>query len=502
MSWSWEKRWLGVSFAIAVAALLGTGLGKGQQAAQLEEMAQRSQISRAVLEPLAALQQVLAKAAIRQQDYLQAGDEEAIAAYFEEVEVAGELLEEIADWEAEYRIYSEDLATLKLRAEERLDILNLGLELARRQVSTPKLQLELFLEQQKLQQEMEAIAGDILAAEWEEQQVWFDEQSEGRGEFWVWLDWGSRWLCVAWMGSAFWVLQREWLMREGSESALSETKRDLLSTIRRQAAEISELNLARDSERDRRATIETRYEAMVQEREIDDVKLRFFSLASHELRTPLSTILVSAQLLSGAGEKWSEEKKQRNLDRIQASAKAMTQLLADMLTLTRAEAGKLEFSPQLLPLIEQCQASLEEVRFTHATQHDLQFQYRASCPQAYLDEKLWRSVFINLVTNAIKYSPEGSEVCIFLENNPGQTRLEVRDRGIGIPTEDRRSLFESFHRGQNVDHIPGTGLGLAVVKKSVEMHGGTISVESELGVGSTFRVEIPWDEQHLDPDSL
>lgn len=229
------------------------------------------------------------------------------------------------------------------------------------------------------------------------------------------------------------------------------------------------------------------------EREINELKLRFFSMASHEFRTPLSTILISAQLLENSSKEWSEEKKLKNLYRIQSAAKTMTQLLTDILTLTRAESGKLEFNPEPLNIENFCQSLVEEIEFSTRAQQNIFFISQCVGKSACMDEKLLRSIFTNLLSNAIKYSPEDSHIYFILSYESGEAVFQIQDKGIGISPEDQELLYQSFHRGKNVGDVAGTGLGLAVVKKCVELHGGSIAVESKVGLGTTFTVAIPWD---------
>ncbi|MBW4606853.1 MAG: PAS domain S-box protein [Hassallia sp. WJT32-NPBG1] len=228
------------------------------------------------------------------------------------------------------------------------------------------------------------------------------------------------------------------------------------------------------------------------ELELNELKIRFFSMVSHEFRTPLSTILISAQLLENSNKEWSEEKKLKNLERIQSSAKTMTQLLTDILTLTRAEAGKLEFRPQPLDLEDFCFSLLEEIKFSTRAQKDILFVSECSQRIAWMDERMLRSIVSNLVDNAIKYSPDDSQIYFTLAAESGQAIFRVQDQGIGICKEEEEQLYQAFQRGENVGDVTGTGLGLAVVKKCVELHGGSIKLESKLGVGTTFTVRIPW----------
>ncbi|MFB2894886.1 PAS domain S-box protein [Aerosakkonemataceae cyanobacterium BLCC-F50] len=232
--------------------------------------------------------------------------------------------------------------------------------------------------------------------------------------------------------------------------------------------------------------------ALEREKELSALKVRFFSMASHEFRTPLSTILAAAQLLENSSSQSEQnEKITRNLNRIQSSVKTMIQLLDDILTINRAETGKLEFKPQFLNLESFCLNIIEEIRLSQGANHQIRFGCVGECSRAYLDEKLLKSILSNLLSNAIKYSPQNSNIYFSLECDGNNAILRIRDQGIGISEADQKQLFEPFHRGKNVRNIPGTGLGLVVVKKCVELHGGSISLKSEVGVGTTFTVSLP-----------
>jgi PAS domain S-box-containing protein len=231
--------------------------------------------------------------------------------------------------------------------------------------------------------------------------------------------------------------------------------------------------------------------ALAQEKELGELKSHFLSMASHEFRTPLGTILSSSELLEHYSSQWLEEKGLVHLHRIQAAVHNMTELLNDVLILGRADAGKLELNPAPIDLAQFCRDMMEEIQLGVGREHTLLFAGQGECVGAYLDEKLLRQILSNLLSNACKYSPEGSVVHFDLECRQGQVIFGVRDQGIGIPPEDQAQLFETFHRARNVNNIPGTGLGLAIVKKSVDLHGGVIDVASQVGVGTTFTVTLP-----------
>ena len=231
--------------------------------------------------------------------------------------------------------------------------------------------------------------------------------------------------------------------------------------------------------------------ALEKERELSELRSNFVSLVSHEFRTPLTTIQSSAQMLERYNHKLSDEKKHNHHRRIQTAVRQMTQLLDDVLTIGKAEAGKLQFNPSPIDLVAFCHDILENMLLSVSSKHTLNFISSGECTNAQMDEKLLGHILTNLVSNAIKYSPLGGTVQFELVCNPSSAVFQIQDAGIGIPTEDIEKLFDSFGRASNVGTIQGTGLGLAIVKKCVDLHGGTIAVESQLGVGSRFTVTLP-----------
>jgi PAS domain S-box-containing protein len=235
--------------------------------------------------------------------------------------------------------------------------------------------------------------------------------------------------------------------------------------------------------------------ALEREQELSILKTRFFSMASHEFRTPLSTVLAAAQLLENSQVTWENtEKRLRNLHRIQDSVRNMVQLLDDILTINRAETGKLAFNPQPLNLELYCRHFVDEMQLNAGAQHPISFRTEGKSVSVYLDEKLLRSILANLLSNAIKYSPRGGKIKFSLVFRSTTIAIEIEDCGIGIPQLDLDRLFEPFHRGKNVHTIPGTGLGLVVVKKCVDLHQGTIEITSTVSIGTTCLVTIPLTE--------
>lgn len=241
----------------------------------------------------------------------------------------------------------------------------------------------------------------------------------------------------------------------------------------------------------KREQIESLKSSLAQEIKLGELKIQLFSMISHEFRTPLSVILLSSQLLKEILAEVVDEKQLKNLSRIQASAKLMNHLLTDILTLTRAEAGKLDCKPQLINLESFCLNLLEDLRLFDIKPHLIEFQNNGAFFRVNLDEKLLYSILSNLLLNAIKYSDTGKKISLILNSEPKTMVFQVIDEGIGIPLAEQQKIYEPFYRCENAENIVGTGLGLAVVKKCVERHQGEITVKSEVGVGTTFTVKIP-----------
>lgn len=236
--------------------------------------------------------------------------------------------------------------------------------------------------------------------------------------------------------------------------------------------------------------------ALEKEKELSELKCRFWSMAAHEIRGPMTSILGCAQLLEQENHNLTEERRREFLYMIQQSVRSMDQLLNDLLAIGRVEGGSLKFEPAPLDLDQFCRDLVEEIQFSTNSNHRIRFTSQGHCENVYLDQKLLRHILTNLISNAIKYSPQGNTVYFDLSCIAGQITLQVRDTGIGIPPDAQKHLFEPFQRASNVGKIPGTGLGLTMVKRCLDMHGGQIAVESEVGVGTTFTVNLP-QHQHI-----
>lgn len=218
---------------------------------------------------------------------------------------------------------------------------------------------------------------------------------------------------------------------------------------------------------------------------------RYLSIASHDLRTPLTAIQMSAEILEYHGEKIAKEKQIKHIKRIQASIHNMNELLEDLLIISRAELGKLEFNPVSTQSLSFFQKIYEEFQSIVTSKHELILTSQNLPPEITIDPKLLRHILTNLLSNAIKYSPNGGKIEFTVCCHNYQIIITIKDKGIGFPTSYQNSLFQEFERAQNVGKIKGTGLGLSIVKQAVDIHGGAIDIESHEAIGTTATVTLP-----------
>jgi PAS domain S-box-containing protein len=229
------------------------------------------------------------------------------------------------------------------------------------------------------------------------------------------------------------------------------------------------------------------------------LKDSFVTMILHEFRTPLTIIHSSKELLERYRDRLTEERRAEHLSKIGLQINHMVDMLDNILTLSKASAGMLDFHPQSVDIAAFCRSVFDEFTARHAGERQFVFKCADSCNQsAMLDENLLRPALMNLLSNAAKYSPSGSRIQFEALCSPTEVVLKVTDEGMGIPVEDHERLFEPFHRALNARDLGGTGLGLAIVKNNLDTHGGTISFESREGIGTTFIVRLPF---HL-PDAL
>jgi len=231
--------------------------------------------------------------------------------------------------------------------------------------------------------------------------------------------------------------------------------------------------------------------ALAREKELGQLKSSFVSMVSHEFRTPLGIILSSAEILEDYFEQLDATERRQHLQSIQKGTRRMAELMEEVLVLSRFEAGKMQFQPARVDLRALCQRVADEVSSASGRVCPIRLTADPRLREAMADERLLRHILTNLLSNAVKYSAPGSVVEFGVESRTNEALWVIRDHGIGIPEEDRAWLFNAFHRGRNVGERPGSGLGLVIVQRCVELHGGSIQVASRVGEGTTVTVRLP-----------
>lgn len=252
----------------------------------------------------------------------------------------------------------------------------------------------------------------------------------------------------------------------------------------RKAAELAMLMSKEDLEKKEKEL----QEALKKERELGELKSRFVSTASHEFRTPLSNILSSAGLMAQYKLTEQQDKRDRHFQRIKASVTHLTGILNDFLSLGRLEEGLVEAQFEEVDFNMFCVEMAEELKPILKTGQHIFIRHTHQAMTFQADKKLLKLILTNLISNASKYSDEGAEIHCVIKREGDNLEFDIIDQGIGIPEEDVKHLFDRFFRASNAINIAGTGLGLNIVKRYVELMGGTIQFKSTLGKGSTFTV--------------
>lgn len=230
---------------------------------------------------------------------------------------------------------------------------------------------------------------------------------------------------------------------------------------------------------------------LTREQELNELKSRFITTASHEFRTPLATILSSVSLISKYEAPQDSEKRAKHIARIKSSVSNLTGILNDFLSLSKLEEGLVRNNPIPFELTEFIKELTDEMRNMSKPGQKIQYNHLGESTEVSLDKQLLKNVMINLLSNAIKYSDEGKMIECISEHKGNNIVLTVKDEGLGISMEDQPHVFERFFRAKNAVNIEGTGLGLNIIKKYVELMQGEINFESELNKGSSFSVIIP-----------
>jgi signal transduction histidine kinase len=231
-------------------------------------------------------------------------------------------------------------------------------------------------------------------------------------------------------------------------------------------------------------------EALDKERQLNEIKSRFVSMASHEFRTPLSTVLSSASLLSKYVTSEDQEKRNKHINRIKESVKNLNDVLEDFLSLGKLEEGKVSLHFSEFDIEEFVIETSDEMKDLLKNEQKIIID-RNGPTDVVCDKNLLKNILINLITNAIKFSEVGTTITISIRSHDGHAEISISDEGIGIAREDQQHLFSSFFRGQNAINIQGTGLGLHIVKRYLDLLKGSARIQSELNKGTTISITIP-----------
>lgn len=258
-------------------------------------------------------------------------------------------------------------------------------------------------------------------------------------------------------------------------------------TSRRQHEEITRKKLEKLIEERTREL----HEALANEKELVEMKSRFVAIASHEFRTPLSTINFATNFLQDHFQQLSQEEISSKLKRIEKQVTHMTSLLEDVILVGRNELNKIQVIKVSVQLRHFIDKIIEEVLHTTKNTHVVHLTYEVKTDQVEADEKLLRNIFINLLTNAIKFSPNRKEIRLLISQEDSHLIFEVIDYGIGISEADKKHLYEAFYRGTNATAIAGSGLGLSIVKKAVELLRGEMELQSEENKGTQIKIKLP-----------
>ncbi|MBL7664524.1 MAG: PAS domain S-box protein [Bacteriovoracaceae bacterium] len=277
-------------------------------------------------------------------------------------------------------------------------------------------------------------------------------------------------------------------MTEELESKVTERTKELSDAL----LELSVTNKGLQQEMEHRKRIEAQMREMLEkQKELNELKSRFVSMASHEFRTPLGGILTSASLIAKYPKTEDEPKREKHVQTIKKSVRNLNNILNDFLSLDKLEQGKISSSPTRFYLTQFIDESIEELKEMSGKGHDLQVTHAIQNLEVFQDKEMIRNIIFNLVSNAIKYSMDGTTIHIRTNLKDQQVSLEIQDYGVGIPVADQKHLFERFFRAQNVLNLQGTGLGLNIVKRYVDLMGGSIHFTSRENEGTTFQVILP-----------
>lgn len=239
--------------------------------------------------------------------------------------------------------------------------------------------------------------------------------------------------------------------------------------------------------------------ALDKERQLNEIKSRFVSMASHEFRTPLSAVLSSASLISKYTTTEQQPNRDKHTNRIKDSVKHLNDLLEDFLSLGKLDEGKVGTLPTSFSIKDKITNTIDDLKGLLKPEQHIEYTHEGD-EVIVSDKNMVRNMLINLISNAVKFSNDDGLISVSSKMNNTEVVIAVQDRGIGISEEDQHHLFTSFFRGKNAVNIQGTGLGLHIVKRYLDLLGGTIHLQSKLGEGTTITITIPVNFKQHDED--
>lgn len=450
LKWSLEKKWVTAAFCLALMLMILVNFFSYQNATQLITSQVQVKQTNEILTALTNISETLTDVETRRWRYFLLGEQTELDSYDQAVQRLTIKLEQLRQPLADTPTQEQRLNMLESLIQQRRNLFEQSPELYRKPRSLLASEHPLVIQTNQNQAQIRQIITELQTSEEQilQNQI---EQFQANSQVRMAIENLGTILAFVWLLGVYVLLYRQMFQRQQLEQA---------------------------------------QQKLAQEKELSELKLQFFSMVSHEFRTPLSVITGSSQLLKENLRNLVEPDKLKNLLQIQASAKLMTQLLNDILTLARADAGKLECQPELLEMQFFCLNLIEDIQLFSEQPRTIKFEKYGTSTYAYLDEKLLYSILSNLLSNALKYSSLASPVYLTLICEPDTVTFQVKDEGIGIPAEEQALIFEPFRRGRNARSIVGSGLGMAVVKRCLDLHQGELSVDSEVGVGTTFTVKL------------
>jgi PAS domain S-box-containing protein len=246
----------------------------------------------------------------------------------------------------------------------------------------------------------------------------------------------------------------------------------------------------------RKKTEQSLLAAIEKEKELNELKSKFISVASHEFRTPLSTILASSESLGSYWDRMTAEQRELRFSKIRQQVEHLNKYIGEMLHLTRLQAKEYLLDPVKFDMVELFKTTIEEFRNIGSKNDRFDFESPKGPLNVYLDKNEIAKVLNNLITNALKYSEADMLISVKLNSDNNSVYFSIKDKGIGIGKTDMKHLLEPFFRASNAGNIPGTGLGLNIVKEAIDRHKGTLTVKSKLNAGSEFIVQLPLSISH------